>query len=336
MNKYNNLLLRVANRYHILKGEQETQEEWKSRLIYSICGVMAYASLWDDVDNTDSIMNMKKRIQEIYTGYMSMFPEISKTMRYDTSSLEDEIVNIFLNAGMVYHRSNQIFPAMKNQQLYDTILLQRGISIDDITYVSGIGLWGKSEISSKSNAVEKMFGLERQELRKLWQSIASSARWERNMLEGKKTECLRLQPPFSHGYWKNGIESTNAISILRTVSNASQDYYLYRYERNDLEISPLPNWRVEKHNYRTLACACLASLDNLPPIDYSEDESLIHIKMNYLLPPRELAFLKLYSWPESSTMLPCNFRRKVTKEVFTVVREILSGKGYAFRNIQEV
>ena len=48
MNKYNGLLSAVADKYYINKGTQETENDWKTRLVYSICGMMAYASLWDD------------------------------------------------------------------------------------------------------------------------------------------------------------------------------------------------------------------------------------------------------------------------------------------------
>lgn len=50
MDKYNGLLSKVSLQYHILRGNQETADEWKTRLVYSICGMMAYASLWDDTE----------------------------------------------------------------------------------------------------------------------------------------------------------------------------------------------------------------------------------------------------------------------------------------------
>ena len=53
--------------------------------------------------------------------------------------------------------------------------------------------------------------------------------------------------------------------------------------------------------------------------------------MNYLLPPRELNLLKLYSWPETCTSLPCDFRRKLSTEVFTAIKNILSDEGYEFK-----
>ena len=38
MNKYNGLLSSVAHKYHICKGARETENEWKTRLVY----------LWND------------------------------------------------------------------------------------------------------------------------------------------------------------------------------------------------------------------------------------------------------------------------------------------------
>ena len=36
MNKYNGLLSSVAHKYHICKGARETENDWKTRLVYSI------------------------------------------------------------------------------------------------------------------------------------------------------------------------------------------------------------------------------------------------------------------------------------------------------------
>ena len=63
MDKYNGLLLKISRQYHILKGKEETEGEWKTRLVYSICGMMAYACLWDNVEETISIVHLKKRIR---------------------------------------------------------------------------------------------------------------------------------------------------------------------------------------------------------------------------------------------------------------------------------
>ena len=331
MDKYNGLLSKVSRQYHILRGTQETEDEWKTRLVYSICGMMAYASLWDDAEEPISIVHLKGRVRSILGSYKSLYPELSGTFPHISGELEEEIANQFLSAGVVYHRPNRIAPSKKREEHFEGILFQRGIALDNITCVSGIGFYSKRDGEAPSHNIKTMFGLEQENLQTLWQTTLSAASWESNLLFEFGTEYLRLKPPFSRGYWVNEPDKTGTISILRTGMKGSQLYYLYRYVNAVLEVSPLPQWQVENYSYRALACACLSNYGTLPPIEYFEDGALVHIRMNYLLPPRELEFLKCYSWPEICTALPCNFRRKLSVEVFAAIKNILSDEGYEFK-----
>lgn len=56
--------------------------------------------------------------------------------------------------------------------------------------------------------------------------------------------------------------------------------------------------------------------------------------MNYLLPPRELNFLKLYSWPKTCTKIPSDFKRKISKEVFIAIKSLLTDAGYEFKEVK--
>ncbi|MDO4542968.1 MAG: hypothetical protein Q4C01_00330 [Clostridia bacterium] len=338
MNKYSGLLSTVSHRYNILKGKQETENEWKTRLIYSICGMMAYASLWDDSEEPVSIVHLKRRIHSMLANYKSMYPELSESLPYASNELEDEIANQFLSMGVVYHRPNRIAPSVKHEEPFDGILFQRGIPLDSISCVSGIGFYSKYDEATSPRVnlsrIKTMFGLEQENLQAIWHTILSSASWESRPSFEYGTEYLRLKPPYSEGYWINKPDMTGTVSILRTGMTGLQLYYLYRYIDAMIEVSPLPQWQVESRNYRTLSCACLSAYGTLPPIRYSEDESLVHIRINYLLPPRELEFLKLYSWPEKCTSLPHDFRRKLSTEVFTSIKKILSDEGYQFEGGQ--
>jgi hypothetical protein len=332
MNQYNGLLLSVAKQYHIRKGTQETEKEWKTRLVYSICGMMAYASLWDDSEEEPiSIVHLKRKVCSMLANYKSIYPELSGSLPSISQELEDEIENQFLSAGVVYHRPNRIAPSMKHEELFCDILFQRGIALDSISCVSGIGFYSKKEGTTNPDRIKAMFGLEQENLQTLWHTTISAASWKSNPLLEYNTEYLRLKPPFSQGYWVNKADMTGTVSILRTGMKDSQLYYLYRYSGTSIEVSPLPQWQVESYNYRTLSCACLSTYGTLPPIEYFEDGALTHIHMNYLLPPHELEFLKLYSWPENCASLPCNFRRKLSTEVFTVIKNVLSDGGYEFK-----
>lgn len=332
MNKYNRLLLEVAHKYHIQKGTQETEREWKIRLVYSICGMMAYASLWDDSEEEPiSIVHLKRKVHSIFANYKIMYPELSGGLPYVSEELEDEIEKLLLSTGMVYHRPNRIAPSIKHEESFCDILFQRGIALDDISCVSGIGFYSKQTGETTPDGIRTMFGLEQENLEILWHTVISMASWTSNPTFEYDTEYLRLTPPFSRGYWVSRPDMTGTISILRTGMKGSQLYYLYRYTGMMLEVSPLQQWQVESYNYRTLACACLSTYGTLPPIEFSMDGVLVHICMNYLLPPRELEFLKLYSWPEVCTSLPCNFRRKLSTDVFIAIKGVLSDMGFEFK-----
>lgn len=332
MNKYNGLLSEIANKYCIYKGAHETDNDWKVRLVYSICGMMAYASLWDeDEEEPISIVRLKRRARSMLASYKLMYPEISGSLPCVSEDLEVEIAEQFLHAGVVYHRPNRIAPAIKREELSDNILFQRGIALDDISCVSGIGFYSKQNGIARFDEVKTMFGLEHGTLQMLWETTLSAASWAADLSFDSDTEYLRLQPPFSQGYWVNKPDTNGTISILRTGMKGLQLYYLYRYSGSTIEVSPLPQWQVESYNYRTLACACLLSHGTLPSIEYFEDGAIIHIHINYLLPPHELGFLKLYSWPEKCISLPSDFRRKLSTDVFIAIKNVLSAEGYIFK-----
>ena len=220
---------------------------------------------------------------------------------------------------------------MKHEEPFGDILFQRGIALDSISCVSGIGFYSKRHGEKNPDKIKAMFGLEQENLQTLWRITLSAASWESNQSFEQNTEYLRLNPPFSQGYWVNKPDTTGTVSILRNGMKGSKLYYLYRYSGTTIEVSPLPPWQVESYNYRALACACLSTYGTLPPIEYLEDGALVHVHMNYLLPSRELEFLKLYSWPEMCTSLPCNFRRKLSIEVFKAIKNVLSDEGYEFK-----
>ena len=281
-------------------------------------------------------------------SYKSMYPELSDNLpsvsdeledtvtdsdefEDEPKKLEDEITDLFRRSGVVYHRPYRVAPSMKHEEPFGGVLFQRGIALDSISCVSGIGFYSKYDRATNPDRIKTMFGLEHATLQSLWYTTLSAASWKSNLLFEQNTEYLRLKPPFCKGYWYNKPDTNGTVSILRTGMKGSQLYYLYRYSDTTIEVSPLPQWQVDSHNYRSLACACLSSYGTFPAIEYLEDGALVHIRMNYLLPPRELEFLKLYSWPETCTSLPCDFRRKLSTEVFTAIKEVLSDEGYTFK-----
>ena len=103
MSRNGDLLVQVAQQHHILKGDREADGEWKARLIYSICGMMAYASLWDDsadstsdeVGHTVSVVHLKRRVSSVLAAYQALYPELAAILPANAELLADEIEQQF-------------------------------------------------------------------------------------------------------------------------------------------------------------------------------------------------------------------------------------------------
>lgn len=332
MDKYNKLLTLVSQTYGIPKGTAESESDWKIRIIYSICGMMAYTSFWDDAEEEQiSILHLKKRVKNILSSYREMYPEVADELPSSSQQLEDELANIFLNTGVAYHCPYRIAPSIRREESIGNICFQRGILPNDIKCVSGVGFYSIQDESNHRGNIRLMFGLEEQNLSFLWETAQSSASWKAGSKFDMTTEYLRTSPPFFDGYWTHTPDTTGRSSILRTGMKGTPLYYLYKYMEGRMEISQLPQWQVEGNNYLTLANACLSSHGALPPIEYTHDGEIAHIRLNYLLPPKELEFLKLYSWPSTYSSLPCNFKRKCSSTIFRAIKNILTEEGYLIK-----
>lgn len=332
MKKYGGLLEKISYSYSIKQGNNESIDKYKARLIYSICGLMGYASLWDESDDGDvSVTHVKSRIKNIYHCYKEMYPEIDNVLKCSEDELADEIYNLFSKTGVIYHLPHKISRAMYSEAGCGTILFKRGIAFDFIERVSGLGVYSQNKLDTNTINIRRMFGLNELSLNEVWSSIISRAQWTPMNVESKKIEFLRINPPFSSGYWTKAPTFSAEYSMLRLTNEYSKLYYLYKKDHQRIKTSQLMNWQTNERSYLFLSNACLSSNGKLPPIRYRNDGALVLITLDYLLPPRELNFLKLYSWPVEFEMGKMDFRRSCTSIVFQAIKEILVSQGYCFK-----
>lgn len=342
MNSLEILKTRISERYHLLKGQQEAISLWDARMIYSYCAMVGYASLWDDSEeDTVSIRHVKQRINRVFKAYSALFSNLRVKLPDLTSNdLADEIVAQYIYTSVVYHKAGRLTWPKWSTARCGSIIFERGRTFDRIGRVSGIGFYRKDDSKENSKEwnsapVRAMFRLERANLQEIWEQVLSTAVWRSINGFSGRVEYLQLKPPFWFGYWKNTSDPVRTASILRTGDPGRELYYLYRYRNEALEISALPQWRVEGSEYRTLACACLSAHSTLPPIQFSVDKNIVHIHLEYLLPPREMNFLKLYSWPDFQNLSSSDFSRVVTVDIFPAIKAILEDEGYEFIKMSE-
>ena len=84
--------MRISEDYAIRKGKSEDQNQWKARLIYSLLGKMALASLFDiDEEDASSVIHMKRRIEKLQVSYREMYPELSRFLPVNPESMQGGI-----------------------------------------------------------------------------------------------------------------------------------------------------------------------------------------------------------------------------------------------------
>lgn len=337
MRKYSELLKNIAGEFHILQGTEESVEMYKCRLTYSTIGRMAYASLWDIQEDGQpvSIVHFKRRIYQLLNGYMEMYPEIRPLISLDAEQLGNEIYDIYVKTGYIYHAPNRLAPAAPCLSKATSVYLTKGMPLYLKQCLSGIGTYTtKADGRFKENSVRDMFMLNG--IESSWKDAIRGIQWNKAP-DSSQFEFLRLAPPFNRGYWVNQPTKEDVISLARAKSLGTQLYYFYQHNDQQLYVSPIPDWRVrepvtqnDNSNYRALSNGLLKSLSVLPPIRYHISGELIAIYLDYLPEPATLNFIKLYSWPASFQTSPSDFRRTCSRDIFSVLKDTLEYLGYQF------
>lgn len=332
MNKYDGLIAVIADEFHISKGKSEQDDEWKARVVYSLLGRMGYASLWDIQENLQpaSITHFKRRIGKLLKSYQEMYPEIRQFYSNDPEKLCKEICNVFVGTGNVYHIPDRIVPAAACISKAQGVSFVRGLPLDQKQYVSGIGSYSFDIEDTNPLQVKEMFQLQENTLTEQWEYLISHAKWQ-TMADEIQIEYHRTKPPFTYGYWVEIPEQSGEVSLARTGFDGAWNYYLYKIERGRFMGSQLPDWMVDKGNYRTVSNGYLSAKGVLPDTIYHIDGEIVRIRINYLFPPAELNLVKLYSWPKSCVELPCNFERIFERPVFFAIKDVLESIGYRFK-----
>lgn len=340
MKKYDGLLQQIADELNIKQGKTEDEKSYKCRVLYSILGRMAYASLWDTREDQVpvSVVHLKQRIARLLDGYLKLYPELKYSFSSDASLLCDEIYEQYLSAGCFYHTPNRITACLPCQSDTSDVVLCRGLPLNLPVLISGIGAYRRL-CSDKYpvKTLKEMFQFPSVTLTESWKHTIQNVQW-REYQSGERPEYLSMKPPFRGGYWGSSPVQDGTISLMRTGIDGMRFYYLYRYEGKTLLCSQLPAWKVEKGNVRTLSNSLLSAVGTLPATTYKIDGDIVYIHLHYLLPPPELNMIKLYSWPRSfwveagaeNNPFSGSFRRTMTKDVFFSIKRELETIGYRF------
>lgn len=331
MTQQNNLIPIIARAYKIERGTAEPVEQWRMRVVYSMLGQMAYASLWDvEVDGQfNTVVCFKSRMKKLIESYCGIFNDLHKSFGYDYEKLLEEIYTVQLNGGMLYHTPYRLAPTQFSCASAEQILFTRGMAPGENRFVSGLGTYLLSQEKQSMHSPQRMFQLPEKTLIETWEYLTKTAKWSLYN-QNESVEFLRLEPPFNYGYWRRPEKKYHEESLIRMGINGNRFYYLYKEKEGKSFVSQLPAWMTDGHHYRRVSNALLAAKNSLPAAAYHEDGPIVTLALRYLMPVEELNFIKLYSWPTSSIELPHDFNRIFAKDVFYAIKKVLEPIGYQF------
>lgn len=339
MNKYARLLTEIAEEFRIHQGKNESEIDFKVRIIYSALSRLAYARLWDK--SVISIDRFKSETADLLEIYLKLYPELKIS-----DNLPVEIYDLYLKTGGFYHRVGNISAAMFNIAGGNGILFLRGVVPNRKVYLSGAGFYLPADNlfeTANFKSVVEMFALPNKTLKAMWEEITFDLNWQ--VAEpGNDMEFLRMSPPFNQNYWQKNPEHDGKISLARVGKFEPRIYYLYKFDGAKFLCSQIPNHltyddffvNVSDYKsyrggiYRKISCACLAAYGTLPPIKFKTDDAIVRLKFEYLPPPPELYLMCLYSWAQQTVNLPSNFTRIFDAKVFFALKKCFEEIGYTF------
>lgn len=333
MNKYDNLLLRIASTLNIKQGISENEANYKSRLIYSAVSRIGYASLWDKLEDEVpvSIEHFRLRIENTLDSYMKMYPEIRGMFNGEYKKISETMYNIFLDTGNIYHSPKRIAPLKSRQASYHGIEFLRGTSLSENNSISGIGTYTTtSNIDDNADSVLDMFDLTKHKITDYWQHYLEQAVFTQ-LQNDVKFEYLKTVPPILHGYWNDRPDKNGEVSMMRTVNQGTRIYYFYKSENNIIKASQIPYWLSEEKRYLYLTNGCLACKGVLPSITYRYDGAISYLQVGYLLPPSEQNMIMLYSWPLIFSNSESPFSRIIDTKVLKTIIKLFKPMGFTFK-----
>lgn len=337
MTDYFELLKTIGQEFNIKRGTQESEESWMARVIYSFLGQTGYSSLWDIQEDLQpaSITHFRTRIEKTLECILDIYPEMISTFSLEYDQHSDEIRQIMVDSGMVYHMPNRLVIPPRKVSIGVNNVYFRGHTISEKRWVSGLGCYYPLQPEGTEGGISfsEMFQLRNAPLAELWQRTISQAQW--TTYSGTSDFLyLRLEPPFTYGYWSDKPDLDGGISLARLRMPGSELFYLYRTEKKTILISQLPAWMTSEHDYRAVSNACLYMRKTLPPTTYSIDGDIVYLHIGYLYPPEEMNVIRLYSWPSTYIEYLHNYDSKINrvmvKSVFDDIIQAFEPSGFQF------
>lgn len=327
------LLKRVSQELNITRSPSENKLIWQRRLLYSIAGRWALASLWDRKTNKSesvSVEHFKDKIKSLFHACFLLYPDTVPEQSIETFEefYANEIYERYRQTGYFYYASGALQSAIQSCSQYQQIQFLRGIAPGEECMMSGLGLYRiRTSHGNNSQSIENHFFLQQMSLSQWFTRLLQQHRSWEVFTAPEGTQYLRTKSPFFHGYWQENADKDEKISLAR-YGEHDQIYSLYRWQKGRFWHSELPLWRTASGEYLRIAAAILQERGSLPKMIIQQDGVLIKLKIQYKLPPAEENFLKLCSWPVSFCCKDENFVRVISSDIYPLIKKTMANLAY--------
>ena len=171
--------------------------------------------------------NNTAALKDLLESYCGIFNGLRKLFGYNYENLLEEIYNVQLEGGKIYHSAYRLAPASYSASAVDDVLFARGMAPDEQQFVSGQGTYLLSSDFQESIPLLEMFQLPDQTLTETWRYLVKTAKWNQ-FCPNDTTEFLRTDPPFKYGYWQREKPVAQEVTLIRMGMNGNRFYYLYQ------------------------------------------------------------------------------------------------------------
>ena len=292
MTNRDRMIEQMAGDLRIDRVKGEWDASFQKRVLYSACTMWTTCALWEHEDITipetdeppkipDGISraHVHQRVCRILRGYSVLFPAIQEEAERagDTSALDmaaNELINTLVDCGSCYTRPFRLFP------LNEARISAYGVEWIRAPYPGGGYAMSGAGAYLPNPEIESP------------EAFGSFFRMNTNM-PGTLVERLKLADG-----WTSPASAENFISITPEKApvsvryrhtEVSREYWLF----NGAHMRRFQDWEVSE-GLHLMAALALGS----PVARINGNRHLIHIWLSRLLPKRESAFFRLYSWPK--------------------------------------
>lgn len=155
-----------------------------------------------------------------------------------------EIYSIYLRSGYLYHSAHNLSPGISAAANTENLTLFRGCAPENKYLMSGLGFYTDQECDAEKS-ISDLFGLQTDRFDSYLMELLSGGDDWKPIEWPENTEFLRLEAPFSRGYWKPVPDKDHQVSIARYGAPTKLYVFYYYQNSNGSRYSVAPCGRCD-------------------------------------------------------------------------------------------